>query len=186
MVAPFQGNALGSEQAIEPPRGQGEAEGVDGSGSSGEASKGFEDRANGRYGKLAPVVTRLAEPLARDGRFAAQDRILDVAITLERMYKLGGGEISHKMHARASWLLGTDAETRLRVMKSVAEFYGVPSEMVDNRKGKASAERYRAAFDTGFVIAARTLFKLLGDGLPGDWEESVIAGDRRGSAGPKG
>ena len=102
------------------------------------------------------------------------------------MYELVGGEISHKMRTRASWLLGSDAEGRLRVMKSVAEFYRVRSEIVHNRKQRAPVERYRAAFDTGFEIAARTLFKLLGDGPPGDWEELVIAGDRRGSAGPKG
>lgn len=151
-----------------------------------EARTAFEARGNGRYGKLAPVVARLAEALARDGRFAGQDRILDVAIALERMYELGGGEISHKMRTRASWFLGTDAESRLRVMKSVGEFYGVRSEIVHNRKQRASAERYRAAFDTGFDVAARTLFKLLGEGPPGDWEELVIAGDRRGSAGPRG
>ncbi|MCY3772547.1 MAG: HEPN domain-containing protein [Gemmatimonadetes bacterium] len=150
-----------------------------------EAKKALESRGVGQYGKLAPVVARLAEALARDGRFAAQDRILDVAIALEQMYELGGGEISHKMRTRASWLLGTDAESRLRVMTSVADFYGVRSEIVHNRKQRAPAERYRAAFDTGFDIAARTLFKLLGDGPPDDWEELVITGDRRGSAGPK-
>ena len=151
----------------------------------GEARKVFENRGNGRYLKLAPVVAQLAEALARDGRFAAQDRILDVAIALERMYELGGGEISHKMRTRASWLLGRDAESRLQVMKSVAEFYGVRSEIVHNRKQRASAERYRKAFDTGFDIAAATLFRLLADGPPGDWEKLVIAGDRRGSNGLK-
>ena len=69
-------------------------------------------------------------------------------------------------------------------MKSVADFYGVRSEIVHNRKRVESVERYRAAFDTGFDIAATTLFMLLEEGPPGDWEELVIAGDRRGSDGP--
>ena len=61
-----------------------------------EAKAAYDERKSQRYGKLAPVVARLAEALARDGRFAAEDKILDVAIALERMYELGGGEISHK------------------------------------------------------------------------------------------
>ena len=141
-----------------------------------EAKKIFEERRNGRYGGLAPVVRRLAEALARDGRFAAEDRILDVAIALERMYALGGGEISYKMRIRASWFLGEDAEDRRRVVKSLADFYGVRSEIVHNRKRKASAERCREAFVAGFDIAAGTLFKLLEDGPPADWEDMVIAG----------
>ena len=141
-----------------------------------EARTAYGERKSGRYAKLAPVVARLAEALAREGRFAAEDRILDVAIALERMYELSGGEISHKMRTRASWFLGWDAEARVRIMKSVADFYGVRSAIVHNRRKRPSAERYREAFDTGFDIAARTLFKLLKHGPPGDWEELVISG----------
>ncbi len=141
-----------------------------------EAKTAYGERKNQRYEKLAPVVARLAEALARDGRFAAEDRILDVAIALERMYGLDGGEISHKMRTRSSWFLGRDAEDRVRVMESVAEFYRVRSEIVHKGKRKASAERYRESFDTGFDLAARTLFKLLKEGPPGNWEKLVIAG----------
>ena len=143
-----------------------------------KAREVFESRRSHRYVRLAPVVSRLAEALARDGRFAVEDRILDVAIALERMYELGGGEISHKLRTRASWFLGKDAESRLGVMKSIAEFYGVRSDIVHNRKRQASEERYVEAFNLGFDVAARTLFKLLQDGLPGDWEQLVIAAGR--------
>ena len=45
-------------------------------------------------------------------------------------------------------------------MKSVRDFYGVRrSEIVHQGNRKGSAERRRNAFDTGFDIAARTLFK---------------------------
>ena len=141
-----------------------------------EARAVLRERKGDRYGKLAPVVARLAEALARNGRFAAEDRILDVAIALERMYELSGGEISHKMRIRASWFLGRGAGDRVLIMQSVKKFYGVRSEIVHNRKRKTSSEKYREAFDTGFDIAARTLFKLLKDGPPDDWEEMVIAG----------
>ena len=141
-----------------------------------EAKTAYGERKCQRYGKLAPVVARLAEALARDGRYAAEDKILDVAIALERMYELDGGELTHKLRTRSSWFLGRDAEDRVLVMKSVAEFYGVRSEIVHSRKRKLSPERYRKAFDTGFDIAARTLFKLLNDGPPSDWGRLVIAG----------
>ena len=141
-----------------------------------EAKRAYGERKSQRYGKLAPVVARLAEALARDGRFAAEDKILDVAIALERMYGLDGGEISHKLRTRSSWFLGRDAEDRVRVMESVAEFYRVRSEIVHKGKRKASEERYRESFDTGFDLAARTLFKLLKEGSPGNWEKLVIAG----------
>ena len=59
-----------------------------------EAQEAFNGRTSERYGKMAPIISRLAEALTRDGRFAVEDRILDVAIALERMYELDGGEIS--------------------------------------------------------------------------------------------
>ena len=136
----------------------------------------YEDRNGQRYEELAPIAARLAEALARDGRFAAEDKILDVAISLVRMYELGGGEISHKMRTRSSWFLGGDAEDRLRAMRSVAEFYRVRSEIVHKGKRKSPTDRYREAFDKGLDIAARMLFKLLKDGPPGGWEELVISG----------
>ena len=141
-----------------------------------EAKTAYGERKSERYGNLAPIVARLAEALARYGRFAAQDKILDVAIVLERMYELDGGEISHKMRTRSSWFLGRDAEERLRVMKTVKEFYSVRSKIVHSGTRKLSAEKYRESFDTGFDLAARTLFKLLEEGSPCDWEELVIAG----------
>ena len=142
-----------------------------------EAKEAFENRKGKRYARVAPIVGRLSEALARDGRFANDDRILDVAMALERMYELDGGEISHKMRTRAAWFLGRDAENRLRDMKSVKEFYEARSAIVHNRKSKASQQRNREAFGKGFDIARRTLFKLLDEGPPENWDELVIAGD---------
>ena len=59
-----------------------------------ESRKAFENRQSSRYQECAPVIARLAEALARSGRFRTDDKILDVAIALERMYELQGGEIS--------------------------------------------------------------------------------------------
>ena len=125
---------------------------------------------------MAPIVGRLAEALGRDGRFAVEDRILDVAIALERMYQLDGGEISHKMRTRVAWILGADAESRRREMKAVKEFYEARSAIVHNRKRKEVTQRQHDAFVKGFDIARRSLFKLLREEPPEDWDALVIGG----------
>ena len=51
------------------------------------------------------MIAWLAEALARTGRFQADDKILDVAIALERMYELDRSEISFKLKTRAACFL---------------------------------------------------------------------------------
>ena len=65
----------------------------------------FENRKNDRFKNCASVIARLAEALARSGRFQSDDKILDVAIALERIYELDGGEISFKLKTRAASFL---------------------------------------------------------------------------------
>ena len=142
----------------------------------GEAMETFEIRMGERYARMAPIVGRLAEVLGRDGRFAVEDRILDVAIALERMYQLDGGEISHKMRTRVAWFLGADAESRLREMKAVKEFYEARSAIVHNQKRKAVTPKQHDAFAKGFDIARRSLFKLLREESLDDWDALVIGG----------
>ena len=141
-----------------------------------EAKEAFDDRTSDRYAEMAPIISRLAEALARDGRFAVEDRILDVAIALERMYELDRGEISYTLRSRAAWFLGTDAESRIREMQAVKAFYDMRSAIVHSRKKKPTAEEQRAAFDKGFDVARRSLFRLLQNGPPNDWERLVTAG----------
>ena len=142
----------------------------------GKATEAFKIRTGERYARMAPIVGRLAEALGRDGRFAVLDRILDVAIALEQMYQLDGGEISYKMRMRVAWFLGADAESRLREMKAVKEFYEARSAIVHNRKGKKVTQRQHTAFGKGFDIARRSLFKLLREEPPEDWDALVIGG----------
>ena len=142
-----------------------------------EAQEAFEIRQGERYGRMAPIVGRLAEALARDGQFMSEDRILDVAISLERMYELDQGEVSFKLKTRAAYFLESDTEARLRVFKDVGEFYGARSKIVHNsRKKRGAAEGRGAAFKKGFDVARRSVIKLLQDGPPPDWNEMVIAG----------
>ena len=65
-------------------------------------------RTDKRYSEMAMVVGRLSEALTRDSRFSGADRILDVAIALERMYMLDHRKISRKLQDRAAWYLTTN------------------------------------------------------------------------------
>ena len=101
------------------------------------AKEAFGNRTGARFRALTPVVGRLSEALARDGRFAVGDRILDVAIALERMYVLDEGKIGHKLRSRASRFLETDESNRERIRESVRELYDVRSDIVHNRLDRA-------------------------------------------------
>ena len=142
-----------------------------------EAREAFEKRESGRYKRMAPFVGRLAHALGRHERFAAHDRIVDVSIALEGMYELPRREKSLKLENRVSGFLGTDAEDRERIRKSVRTFYNARSDIVHSGSGDASPFRDGAAFVTGFGLARRSLFKLLREGGPGDWDKAPVAGE---------
>lgn len=123
-----------------------------------------------------PWLVKYIITLARDGPFASEDRILDVAIALERMYELDQGEVSFKLKTRAACFLESDTEARLRVFKDVGAFYEARSKIVHNsRQKRGAAEGRGAAFKKGFDVARRSVVKLLRDGPP-NWNEMVIAG----------
>lgn len=136
----------------------------------------FQERNSDRFRRYEPIVARLAEAAARSGRFAVDDRILDVAIALERMYELDQGEISFKLKTRAACFLESDTASRTEVFKDVSRFYDARSAIVHNKKRKRSPEKGREdMFRTGFDIARRSLARLLREGPPADWNEMVIA-----------
>ena len=139
------------------------------------AREAFDNRDHKRFEEMAPIIARLDEALARDGQFASEDKILDVAIALERMYQLDGGEISHKMRTRVAWYLGDDAGSRLQEMETIKKFYNSRSGIVHNKRKQNSPERNHKIFNEGFSIARRTLFKLLREERP-DWDKLVVSG----------
>lgn len=141
-----------------------------------EAKKAFEERESARYRELAPIVGRLAEALARSGRFVGEVGIVEVATALEGMYRVGRPNIGRKLRDRASRYLGTDAERQTSIQESVGELYDTRSDIVHNRPGKLSPQRHQAVFAEGFDIARRSLFKLLGEGPPEDWD-ALAAGE---------
>ena len=142
-----------------------------------EAQQAFRGRKSARYERMAPIVTRLSEALARNGRFAVADRVQDVAMALERMYVLDENKISRKLRYRTAQLLGTDAASEKRIRDEVQELYDVRSDIVHNRLHKLTPDRVHSAFVMGFDLARRSLFGLLRDGPPTHW--SGAGGDGR-------
>ena len=140
-----------------------------------EAREAFSNRESTRYRRMAPFVVQLAEALGRNGRLAPHEKIVDVAIALEGMYELPKQNKSRTLKERVSGYLGTDAEGRKRIKERIRTFYEVRSDIVHSGSGEASPFRNGAAFVTGFELARRSLFKLLREGPPDDWEVPAVA-----------
>lgn len=130
----------------------------------------FCNRESTRYLRMATYVSRLAEALGRTGRFALRDKVLDVAIALEGMYALPKQGKSRTLQERVSSYIGTDTEDRQRIKESVRTFYEARSEIVHSGSGEASPFTNGAAFVTSFDLARKSLFKLLREGPPDNWE----------------
>ena len=141
-----------------------------------DARKAFENRENARYRRLVHIVSRLAQALARDGRFAMHDKVIDVAIALEGMYDLPRWGVTKALEERVTGFLGIDAESRDRIGKNARSFYDARSAIVHNRSAEATPFTNGAAFVTGFELARRSLFKMLREGVPDDWD-SLGVGD---------
>ena len=141
-----------------------------------KAKRTFQKWSSGRYRQYASVLARLAEALARSGRFAMDDKILDVAITLGRLYELDKGEIVYKLKTRVACFLETDTKSRMQVFKDIDKFYQERSAIMHNRTDGKSNEKKIASFEKGFDVVRRSLFKLLRDGPPSNWNELVVAG----------
>ena len=135
----------------------------------------FLDLDHRRLGALAPIVSRLSEALSRTGQFAADDKILDVAMALEQMYQLDQGEITFKLRTRAACFLESDVEARRRVFKDVGDFYDARSAIVHRREAKRTTKIDRdKAFSKGFAVARDSVFRLLLEEFPRDWTEVVL------------
>ena len=141
-----------------------------GSAEFGEAKEAFRSRQSARFQAIAPFVVRLAEALRRGGRFAVQDKVVDVAIALEGMYELPKRNKSRKLEGRVSAFLGIDAEDRRQIRESVRRLYKARSAVVHSGKGETWPFRMEAAFVKGFGLARRSLFKLLRGDAPGNWD----------------
>ena len=134
-----------------------------------------------RQTNLELGLARLASSIRRDrGRFWLEDRILDVAVALEVLYGLDGGELTQKLSTRAAYLLGADeAAARIDVYDAVKELYATRSKIVHggNRINQERRLESRKAAVRGFQIGRDTLLKLLNRGGVPDWKRVTLSAE---------
>ena len=128
---------------------------------------------------LALTAKRLSASLSRRGPLAAQDRVLDISIALEILYRAGPGEIMFKLSSSAGWYLGTDAQERLRIRKVVRDFYSLRSDIAHGRVSRRTRRRLdpEETRDEAFKIARATLLRHLErQAMPShkDWSDIIM------------
>ena len=86
------------------------------------------------------------------------------------MYGLPKRGKSLALRERVARYIGTDTNDQQRIKESIRTFDEVRSDIVHGGSGEASPLGHGAAFVTGFDLARRSLFQLLREGPPCDWE----------------
>ena len=111
------------------------------------------------------------------GRFAVADRILDVAMALERMYVLDEGNIGRKLRSRTARFLRTDATSE---QTNQGQCEGTLWRAIGHHSQSVAqvdaVERVHSAFIEGFDLARQSLFKLLREGAPENWAAATCNG----------
>ncbi|MEQ8658829.1 MAG: HEPN domain-containing protein [Hyphomicrobiales bacterium] len=107
----------------------------------------------------------MAEAYGRDGRFGQHDRILDLAIVFERMFKPPKSEpISKFLQKETANLLGGTEEEKERIKCEVKHLYDVRSAIIhgpsDDRKTQLLRE-VEQAWVAGAELAREALLRKL-------------------------
>ncbi|MXX27148.1 MAG: hypothetical protein F4Z82_17075 [Caldilineaceae bacterium SB0668_bin_21] len=128
----------------------------------------------GDRSSIERAVEHLSRALARRGRLAIQDGILDTAIALETVYTAEiHTEIAHRLSSRAASFLSIDADEHTAIYGRVKRFYDVRSRLAHG--SVPDREKLIAAYSDGFDIAHRTVTKILCVGTAPDWDRLVMS-----------
>ena len=136
------------------------------------------------------ALARLVSAVRRGrGRFWLEDRVLDVAVALEVMFGLDGGELTHKLATRCAWLVGKDADERVDAYDGISRFYEVRSAVIHGRgkrKRRRTREDIEEAARQGYEIGRDALVALLERGRLPDWKRLSLSAERCSVNGPSG
>ena len=115
------------------------------------------------------------------GRFRYEDRLLDIAVALEVLFGLQGGELTHKLSVRAAHLLGDSGEERLAVYESVQRLYKERSRIVHGsrprlRRGGKQTDTEDTVEDA-YQLGRTALLKILARGSFPDWTRLTLAAE---------
>ena len=134
----------------------------------------------GERDALELALARLVSSTRRNrGRFRLEDRILDVAVALEMMFRLKGGELTYKLSVRAAHLLDDGSEARVEVFDAVKRLYEARSRIVHGDWHRKSGKRKEAAqvAERGYELGQDVLLKLLERGTFPDWKRLVLSAE---------
>ena len=113
------------------------------------------------------------------GRFRHEDRLLDIAVVLEVLFSLQGGELTHKLSIRAAHLLGDSGEERLAVYESVHHLYEARSRIVHGGRFRRDG-RHTDTEETvrdAYRVGRAALLKILAKGSFPDWKRLTLAAE---------
>ncbi|MEP3893164.1 MAG: hypothetical protein ABJN52_04115 [Litorimonas sp.] len=122
----------------------------------------FSRRRETEYPELAAIIQRLAETYRREGRFTSEDRILDLAIVFERLFKPRGRSLSRQLEKAAADFLGENDTEKALIKEQVRHFYKVRSAIIhgpgDERRKRLISQSEKA-WKAGEPIARAALLK---------------------------
>lgn len=90
----------------------------------------FAKRRNTEYPEMAAIIQRLAEAHRRDGRFSLEDKVLDLAIVFERLFKPRGRTIGRDLGKSAAELLAVTDEDKATIKEQLRHFYKIRSAII--------------------------------------------------------
>ena len=129
------------------------------------------------YWRIQLALARLVSAVRRGrDRFWLEDRIFDVAVSLEVMFGLGGGELTYKLATRCAWLLGKDDAGRAETFDAVSGFYKTRSRIIhgsgsSKMQSREHQHEVKRAARQGFEIAQKVFIALLNRGIFPDWKK---------------
>jgi hypothetical protein len=128
-----------------------------------EVSSIFSQRSKLPYAQLAPIIHRFAEAYRREGRFAAHDRVLDLAIVFEWLFK-PKSKINQTLQEETANLLGQTESEKESLRAVVKHLYGVRSAIVHGPTSTQNEKRLRevqVAWKQSADVGRRVVLKKL-------------------------
>ena len=113
------------------------------------------------------------------GRFRHEDRLLDIAVALEVLFGLEGGELTHKLSVRAAHLLGDSGEERLSVYESVQRLYRERSRIVHGGRSRRDGRHTDAeeTVEDAYRVGRAALLRILARGSFPDWKKLTLVAE---------
>lgn len=122
----------------------------------------FANRRNTEYPEIAAIIQRLAEAHRRDGRYSLEDKVLDLAIVFERMFKPRGRSIGRDLEKAAAEFLAVNDDESTSIKQQLRHFYKIRSAIIhgpSDEKSRRLIRQSEKAWQACEPIARATVLK---------------------------